>query len=1301
MAGYWKYLALPVSVNQKPTIAKAAIKNFKNSTGLRPYFVQVILTGNVFTNNHKLELLNFTEVSRFPRTVTIKKPYTIIPLQSRISNDQNSDMNEDLAICEDCEQTISGDVTFHLLYCYDAYIMTPLGLQSAKQEKIDLFLNEKIVDPLEQKGYNCYYGSRNITGGDSIIQAMSYPITIIPTTIVPIYKDKKFANLRNLLLRPDYLERVVFLLFDTSQHYPYAVSKNCYSLSVDDPYLLPKLIQTIEYNRRKTPLLQRKIKYEMGQDSGRRFHGRDRVNSPDYAFHEAEAPETILSPQIHQVQQPTSYKMDDGIDLKDIKLTTPPDVLLSHCHHHDQKISHFAAQTLTKTIQKSIEKFYRNVNLLSFETEVRMLLEKDYLKNCEINSYYEKLYFWILAAIYIRIYKCNDSYLKYHMKTLTLKWYKTSPKPFEKLYQNNYLKLTISMIARIKSWPKLVEKNDTRVQMLENCISLLDQNDFGANRKTMDMNMVVKYLVQLPWDIKHIFVVIITEKIFEKKCTKSCMFFFYQICASVRDKHQEMYLDVVERVTEYIQENYTKGALTLSLKLLEVMWDFLKDGKMNEKLLTILKHFFKKLVYHPVTEVRNFVTPLLFSEDINGIDMSQLGSSCFIVDEDLLETCIREKLALNYPNMVVHDVVPTTAENVLLFDATLPDGNTLVHIFRQKTLNDILQTNSIDNAYQRFLEISRAVTICQGHGNIVTLKSLTSNGTLPLFLVEYGKPLLQFLHENENQLTWSQMHRILLDITSAVEHCHMKKIILCDITPASFIVTSGPDGDYITKLSNFLYSKFLPQEEIDDSYKVYTDESDFICVEGEYKQPLAAYFSAPETLAWNYFSESTEVWMLAATFYSILLYGRLPFEELCHLGTSCFVREITSRHTPQNPGYFLPALWNIISTNLNHKISNRMPIPSVLEELDTLKSTLGTKGDEIYYVRSVCPCINPEDIQTVYKDRKGDFIEDKEEDSPKKIYRDYCRRKDRLNELVTVRMGQKLRKALKTLNHFNILPIEEIITETYTTKLVSVPFGSYSCILKRNDCNINLDELLSYFEQIVIALQYLHSQNILHCDLRCSYMYIDPQKKSLRLGHFGRAVLLEENQHYVLKMMPSDAAPWSAPEVKANGMYSYASDIYNLALVFWEALNTQNKNLPSLQDGSKRTYENLLELPGSWQDCINKLMACMKECWNDNPTKRPKLDYIGKVIKELKQEDQRRSVSDDIYSYSSVYEDRVVTYEDVTRSVHNPGPGIDYVWKNVVNELESGMVKNTSLLFDAYEIVQTDCIKPRSRALTL
>lgn len=130
---------------------------------------------------------------------------------------------------------------------------------------------EKIVKPLESNGFKCYFGSRDIYGGDHVILALSKPITIVPTTIVPVYKDRNFSAFRNLLLRVDYLDRIVFLTFDSTPIQPPAVAKNSYSISVNDPYLLPKLIKTITRKTHQIPIHVRKRKFELSDPGNDMF----------------------------------------------------------------------------------------------------------------------------------------------------------------------------------------------------------------------------------------------------------------------------------------------------------------------------------------------------------------------------------------------------------------------------------------------------------------------------------------------------------------------------------------------------------------------------------------------------------------------------------------------------------------------------------------------------------------------------------------------------------------------------------------------------------------------------------------------------------------------------------------------------------------------------------------------------------------------------------------------------------------------------------------------------------------------
>eukprot|EP00079_Xenopus_tropicalis_P037359 XP_017951130.1 PREDICTED: mitogen-activated protein kinase 14-like [Xenopus tropicalis] len=134
---------------------------------------------------------------------------------------------------------------------------------------------------------------------------------------------------------------------------------------------------------------------------------------------------------------------------------------------------------------------------------------------------------------------------------------------------------------------------------------------------------------------------------------------------------------------------------------------------------------------------------------------------------------------------------------------------------------------------------------------------------------------------------------------------------------------------------------------------------------------------------------------------------------------------------------------------------------------------------------------------------------------------------NRLHETVSMRMSKRTRIKLKRLHHQNILGVEKISMYYYTTSLISLPLGMYISTLDKVIADTSISRFLSYFQQIASALQYLHSENILHCDLRCKYIYVNPQAGTLKVGHFGRAVTWESNQtRFVIKKMPLDAEKW-------------------------------------------------------------------------------------------------------------------------------------------------------------------------------
>lgn len=197
--------------------------------------------------------------------------------------------------------------------------------------------------------------------------------------------------------------------------------------------------------------------------------------------------------------------LDGNLLLQSTNITVSPHDLLSFCHSSNVITRHGAAKNLARTIREDIANFSKNGNLEEFENQIRHLRQKQ--NTMEL----EKLYFWISAAIFYRIYKYHDGNLKMYMKMLTLSKCKASKNRFEDLCQETYHTLTASLHAKMKIWPNKLDNNDQYVKKFDNCLSMIDPKFF--EKVATPPVALTKILSNLPWDIKHIFIVAICEKV--------------------------------------------------------------------------------------------------------------------------------------------------------------------------------------------------------------------------------------------------------------------------------------------------------------------------------------------------------------------------------------------------------------------------------------------------------------------------------------------------------------------------------------------------------------------------------------------------------------------------------------------------------------------------------------------------------------------------------------------------------------------------------------------------------------------
>lgn len=106
---------------------------------------------------------------------------------------------------------------------------------------------------------------------------------------------------------------------------------------------------------------------------------------------------------------------------------------------------------------------------------------------------------------------------------------------------------------------------------------------------------------------------------------------------------------------------------------------------------------------------------------------------------------------------------------------------------------------------------------------------------------------------------------------------------------------------------------------------------------------------------------------------------------------------------------------------------------------------------------------------------------------------------------------------------------------------------------------ISKNETYIIIKDIVKALAYLHSKNIIHCDLTLNNILIS-KDKLIKLCDFGLAEYISDGDH-IIKSKTYGTQTYLAPECINKFKYSYKSDIYSLAIIIFELLNKFNTDM--------------------------------------------------------------------------------------------------------------------------------------------
>ena len=207
--------------------------------------------------------------------------------------------------------------------------------------------------------------------------------------------------------------------------------------------------------------------------------------------------------------------------------------------------------------------------------------------------------------------------------------------------------------------------------------------------------------------------------------------------------------------------------------------------------------------------------------------------------------------------------------------------------------------------------------------------------------------------------------------------------------------------------------------------------------------------------------------------------------------------------------------------------------------------------------------------------------------------------------------------------------------------------GTLESVIKQS--NTSVENIWKYTAQICSGLKYLHTNNIIHRDLKCSNIMIDSQN-NIQIIDFGVSKILNNYMKYTKSFV---GTPYNmSPEIIKNVFYDYKIDIWALGIIIYQM--THNNKLPFMAKSIDKLNEKITLAKFNINHQVLPIFQTMiKKCIQVSPHRRIKLDVI------LRMQNIKKHLDKDIN----------VNKQKTIKQI-NKVPQHQVEWNSIVNNLE-------------------------------
>ncbi|XP_036358054.1 serine/threonine-protein kinase Nek4 isoform X2 [Octopus sinensis] len=227
------------------------------------------------------------------------------------------------------------------------------------------------------------------------------------------------------------------------------------------------------------------------------------------------------------------------------------------------------------------------------------------------------------------------------------------------------------------------------------------------------------------------------------------------------------------------------------------------------------------------------------------------------------------------------------------------------------------------------------------------------------------------------------------------------------------------------------------------------------------------------------------------------------------------------------------------------------------------------------------------------------------------------------------RAAEQEARLLSNLKHPNIVTYKDSFQtgERYLYIAMQYCEGGdlYTLLKERKGKVLEEKQVVEWFIQIAMALQYLHERDILHRDLKTQNIFLT-KNKIIKVGDLGIARVLENSSDMATTLIGTPY--YMSPELFSSKPYNQKSDVWALGCCVYEM--TTLRHAFNARDMNSLAFKILSgKLPPMPQLYSSELVQLIQNMLHQDPSRRPsvsrllRMSYVKKNIAQFLEETRK------------------------------------------------------------------------------